>query len=67
MQTATKCGRFTAPDTWEGERPKNGTLSAWDAVRLTNGMPYLTVEMRCIESFTRLRLSAAPSHGRMLS
>jgi hypothetical protein len=29
---------FTAPDTWEGVRPKNGvTLSAWDAVRLKNG------------------------------
>jgi outer membrane protein assembly factor BamB len=29
---------FTAPDTWEGERPKNGvTLSAWDAIRLKNG------------------------------
>jgi len=29
---------FTAPDRWEGARPKNGvTLSAWDAVRLKNG------------------------------
>ena len=29
---------FTAPDTWEGARPKNGvTLSGWDAIRLKNG------------------------------
>jgi outer membrane protein assembly factor BamB len=28
---------FNCPDTWTGPRPKGGTLSAWDAIRLKNG------------------------------
>jgi hypothetical protein len=28
---------FACPDTWTGPRPKGGTLSGWDAIRLNNG------------------------------